>query len=490
VKEKAAAPAADPAGGEILSGTAVTLKTATEGARIHYTLDSTTPTSASALYANPVTISGADGGVVMLKAIAVKEGYTDSGVLEAAYTVKVPGKAITAFSFASPAAVGTLNGTEIAVAVPPFISLTGLVPAITVSPGASVSPPSGEARDFRDPVRYTVTAEDGSVAEYTVTVTAVCIDMAGVAAYLAAPTRGEAGTVADPIPLPVRIFLNDTAGNGWRDLLRTIKDGGKYVELDLSACTMTGTEFDPQENCTGESYVTALVLPDAAESTKAVVVTPEFIPGSLFGNFSALKSIRGDNIVTIGALAFGDTGSILSLENTALVSAEFPHAERIGSYAFAYCAALTTLNLESVTVLEYMAFKSCTALRKLSLPRVESIGDAAFRNCTALGTLYVPRAVSLGESLFEGTGGPTAHSSTTALTLILGSPAPSLGGDAGRGMFGAPEVFGSETVYGKSVTIRIPAGAEGYDEAWKAKFKIGLYASTPAYEEYTPEPGT
>jgi hypothetical protein len=246
-------------------------------------------------------------------------------------------------------------------------------------------------------------------------------------------------------------------------------------------------EFDPGEADTGEAYVTALVLPAVAESTKAVTITPAFIPGSLFGNFRALKSIRGDNIVTVGALAFGDTGSTLSLENAALVSAEFPRAERIGSYAFAYCAALTTLDLESVVVLESMAFRGCTALVSAEFPRVESIGDAAFRRCTALETLYVPKAVSLGGSLFEGTGGPTAHSLTTDLTLTLGSPAPSLGGDAGTGMFGTPDANGSETVYGKNVTIRIPAGAQGYNEAWKAKFKIGLYANTPAYEEYAPE---
>jgi hypothetical protein len=51
-------------------------------------------------------------------------------------------------------------------------------------------------------------------------------------------------------------------------------------------------------------------------------------------------------------------------------------------------------------------------------------------------------------------------------------------------MFGTPAAIVSETVYGKSVTIKIPAGAEGYDTAWKDKFKIGLFGSTPAYEEY------
>jgi hypothetical protein len=46
-----------------------------------------------------------------------------------------------------------------------------LAPQITVSAKASVSPASGTARDFANPVTYTVTAQDGSAQDYTVTVT-------------------------------------------------------------------------------------------------------------------------------------------------------------------------------------------------------------------------------------------------------------------------------------------------------------------------------
>jgi hypothetical protein len=43
-----------------------------------------------------------------------------------------------------------------------------LTPTITVSPGATVSPASGQKEDFVKPVTYTVTAEDGSAKAYTV----------------------------------------------------------------------------------------------------------------------------------------------------------------------------------------------------------------------------------------------------------------------------------------------------------------------------------
>ncbi len=54
--------------------------------------------------------------------------------------------------------------------VPAETDVTALVPVIEVSEGASVSPASGEPQDFTDPVVYTVTAQNGTTAEYTVSV--------------------------------------------------------------------------------------------------------------------------------------------------------------------------------------------------------------------------------------------------------------------------------------------------------------------------------
>jgi hypothetical protein len=81
-------------------------------------------------------------------------------------------KAITSFAFASPAATGTINETDhtIEVTVPNLTNLTALVPTIAHS-GASLSPASGTARDFTNPLTYTVRAKNASIQTYTVTVT-------------------------------------------------------------------------------------------------------------------------------------------------------------------------------------------------------------------------------------------------------------------------------------------------------------------------------
>jgi hypothetical protein len=87
-------------------------------------------------------------------------------------------KAITAFSFTSPSATGIITGNAIAISVPTGTSVTALVATFTLSPYASASvvatgpQTSGStANDFTSPVVYTVTAQDGSTQDYTVTVT-------------------------------------------------------------------------------------------------------------------------------------------------------------------------------------------------------------------------------------------------------------------------------------------------------------------------------
>ena len=71
--------------GEVESGTSLTISCTTTGATIYYTTDGTTPTTSSTQY----TSSGVPVGVgmIMIKAIAVKEGCTNSDVASAVYNL-------------------------------------------------------------------------------------------------------------------------------------------------------------------------------------------------------------------------------------------------------------------------------------------------------------------------------------------------------------------------------------------------------------------
>lgn len=84
VVERCAAPVFTPGAGAVMEGTMVTITCATEGAAIHYTLDGTEPTAASALYAEPIEIAEE----MTIKAIAVKDGCEDSDIAVAEYTLR------------------------------------------------------------------------------------------------------------------------------------------------------------------------------------------------------------------------------------------------------------------------------------------------------------------------------------------------------------------------------------------------------------------
>jgi len=80
-------------------------------------------------------------------------------------------KNITAFSFPDiEGAVGVIEGLNIYVSVPSDTDKAGLIPEITTSAGATVSPASGIPQNFTYPTNYIVLAADNSVKIYTVTV--------------------------------------------------------------------------------------------------------------------------------------------------------------------------------------------------------------------------------------------------------------------------------------------------------------------------------
>ena len=77
------APTISPAAGKYNTVQTVTITGATSDTVIYYTTDSTTPTTASAVYSAPITVATSK----IVKAIAVTSGYSQSSVTQAAYTL-------------------------------------------------------------------------------------------------------------------------------------------------------------------------------------------------------------------------------------------------------------------------------------------------------------------------------------------------------------------------------------------------------------------
>lgn len=78
-----AIPVFSPAGGTYSSAQTVTITCATSGAEIRYTTDGTEPTTSSALYSSPITVSS----TTTIKAKAFKSGMTSSATVTQTYTI-------------------------------------------------------------------------------------------------------------------------------------------------------------------------------------------------------------------------------------------------------------------------------------------------------------------------------------------------------------------------------------------------------------------
>ena len=99
-------------------------------------------------------------------------------------------KAITAFSINGTNGIIDEGPGTIAVEVPHGTEVTNLTPTITYT-GKSISPTIGTPKDFTSPVTYTVTADDNSTKEYTVTVTIAASTAKAITKFSLAGADGD-----------------------------------------------------------------------------------------------------------------------------------------------------------------------------------------------------------------------------------------------------------------------------------------------------------
>ena len=388
---KVVQPVATPAEGTYPTTQTVSLTSVTTGADIHYTLDGTTPTTGSTKYSSPITISETK----TLKAIAVKASMTNSDILTAIYTIGC----IVTFD---------ANGGTPAPVSPITVSLLSTI----------VQPPPAMTKTWHIFDNWYTDSECTVPAVFPITVYGninlyarwIVTSVDGVRNYL---TSLPSNSTNNPASLALSLDLGTmTATNsGWQQLLDAISTTGKYVNLDLSLCTMNGTSFNPDSSvATGKDRIVSIILPTVATSTEAGSPT-----NPTFRSFTNLKSINGAYITTIGNSAFYNSSFS---GNTTLQIAEFPRVTNIGSYAFYNCKGLQSANFPQVITIGINAFENCTSIQGVNFPLATSIRGRAFYNCTALQSASFPASAEL-DQLFSTYSNPfSGCTSLTSFTLI------------------------------------------------------------------------
>lgn len=162
---------------------------------------------------------------------------------------------ILAFGFREQTGDPVIDPTNhtVAVEVVQGSNVTSLIPAITVSREATVSPDGGLAQDFTNPVTYTVTAQDGSIQNWIITV-----------------TQGPANNETDITEITISQQIGDATIDAMNHTVSvTIEQGRDLTALVPLITTSTGATISPESAVT-QNFTNPVVYTVTAqdESTK------------------------------------------------------------------------------------------------------------------------------------------------------------------------------------------------------------------------------
>jgi hypothetical protein len=221
-----ATPTATPAAGTVAWGTTITLGCATSGATIYYTLDGSTPTTASPVASGPIVLTQS----LTVTAIAVRTGCTTSAPLVAVYSIPVITVAPPTLSpppgiYDHPVAVAlasttpsadiqyTLDGSQ------PIASSPIYGAPITLTTSATITAVAGRPGDITSPVvagtytlmpdAPTITPPGGTFATPQVVTVATTTSGATVL-YTTDGSNPVSSATARPVTGPVTIAANET----------------------------------------------------------------------------------------------------------------------------------------------------------------------------------------------------------------------------------------------------------------------------------------
>ena len=141
----AATPTFSPGGGTYTASQPVIISDSTPAAKIYYTTDGTTPTTSSALYTVPVTVSSSE----TIQAIAAASGLTNSGLGSATYTILQGTTGTPTFSPKAGTYTGTQSVTisDATVGATIYYTTNGIAPtqsSAIYSPGTPISVSASE----------------------------------------------------------------------------------------------------------------------------------------------------------------------------------------------------------------------------------------------------------------------------------------------------------------------------------------------------------
>ena len=270
--------------------------------------------------------------------VTAEDGTTQTYTVTVTITpAKSSAKDITAYSFTSPAVIGSISGTNIALTVPSGTNVTALVATFTSSPKSTVTVGSTAqvsgttANNFTSPVTYTVTAEDGTTKTYTVTVTvstsslntgADLISFGITNPSVVGVITGTNVSVTVPYGTNVTsLVANFTVSTGATVSVSNVTETSNGSVVDYTApVTFTVTS---QDGKTIKQYVVTVTVSPQYSSAKDITLfnlSSPFEVGVISGNTIGLTVPYGTNLTALVPTFQSSPNSTVRVVNTIQVS--------------------------------------------------------------------------------------------------------------------------------------------------------------------------
>ncbi|MFF2092205.1 S-layer homology domain-containing protein, partial [Paenibacillus sp. NPDC058174] len=251
-------------------------------------------------------------------------------------------KELNTFSFAglTPAVTGTINGTNVTLTVPYGTNVTALAATFSSSAGSTVkvgnvAQVSGVTlNDYTSPVIYTVTAQDGSTKDYTVTVSVASntekelntFSFAGLTPAVTGTINGTNVTLTVPYGTDVTALaatFSNSAGSSVK--VGTVAQVSGVTSNDYTSPVIY--TVTAQDGSTKDYTVTVSV----ASNTEKELTTFSFagltpvVTGTINGTNVTLTVPYGTNVTALAATFSSSAGSTVKIGNAAQTSGVTPN---------------------------------------------------------------------------------------------------------------------------------------------------------------------
>jgi len=306
--------------------------------------------------------------------------------------------------------------------VPFGTDVTALVPTITVSSDATISPLSGVAQDFTSPVDYTVTAEDATDQIWTVTVTVASNDSKELTSF----------SIVDPAVDGVITELDHTVavevpyGTDVTALVANFGITGKEVKV-IATVQVSGTT--PNDFTSPVTYTVVA----ADDSEQGYIVTVSITAGSTDATLSDLSIDNGTLVPAFASgtedytveLAYGTTAEpvVSATENDANANAVITQATDVEGNLAARTATVVVTAEDGTTTKTYtvefsVALNNDATLSDLT---VDAVTVSGFDAATYVYNVEVPNGTTVVPTVAAIENDVNANAVVTQATNLDGT---------------------------------------------------------------------